>query len=1228
MKKLLVAFGDSVNRLINRLGMKTRTKLITIFVLVKVIPLVLLTVIAWQQVSAIGGLLREMAVADSADALNNNAIENIERMTTDTAQRVADFLYARDDDILYLAAQEPSEALYGSFAEAMTGALVSMGEWRLSADGKSWETTAAAQSTGGATSTNRENNDRDGFRYREPESLNHASVPLYDEITFIGLDGVELLKYITPNSTKANYPMQAALHDVSRRENTYIKAETYFEALTKLAPGEIYVSDVIGAYVGSNYVGMYVPGVVEQAAGERGYDIPYAPEAQAFAGEENPNGQRFEGIVRWGTPVTNADGAVIGYVTFALNHDHIMEFVDHQTPMNERYTELPSAFEGNYAFIWDYECRSICHPRHHSIYGFNPETGDPEVPWLETSIYEGWQASGQESWADYAAGIEPFDDQSRMKKPAAALTQAGLVGLDGRYLNNAPQCTGWMDLTKNGGSGSFYILWSGLYKLTTAGAIPYYTGQYAPSEANGYSRRGFGFVTIGAGLEDFTAPSRIMEERLTGVIDSNLAATFTQITVTTIVLVMLVVLVAIWLASSLTNSIMELINGISRFRAGERQFRFHSTARDEFGTLADSFDDMADSIVDSVQSPLCITDMDMRIQYMNEEGLRRVHSTLDEIIGLPYGEHSIYPVNTPHCPITALHEGRETEVIFHEDTGHYYRGNASYVLDKQGARIGYIISTSDVTEIQLAREKAEQASLAKGNFLSNMSHEMRTPMNAIIGMTAIGRSAEDVERKDYAFGKIEDASTHLLGVINDILDMSKIEANKFGLSPVQFNFEHMIQRVTNVMGFRIDEKKQNFVVNIDRQIPHNLIGDDQRLAQVVTNLLSNAVKFTPERGGIRLDARFLGEENGLCRLQIEVSDTGIGINEEQQARLFTSFEQAESSTSRKFGGTGLGLVISKRIVEMMGGKIWIESTLGKGSRFLFTINAARGDDEALGHKLNEGVNKANMRMLAVDDAPEIREFFLDVADLLGIACDVAESGVDAVELIREKGAYDIYFVDWKMPGMNGIELAQHVADGKKSGEGGKSVVIMMSATEWSAIETDARGAGVSTYLAKPLFVSDIIDCINGCLGIEATGDAALQIEAEEPVFEGRRLLLAEDVEINREIVIALLEPTLLTIDCAVNGAEALRMFREAPDRYDMIFMDMQMPEMDGLEATRRIRALDAPKAKRIPIVAMTANVFQEDVNKCLEAGMNGHVGKPLDLNEVLATLYRYLNKTK
>ena len=548
------------------------------------------------------------------------------------------------------------------------------------------------------------------------------------------------------------------------------------------------------------------------------------------------------------------------------------------------------------------------------------------------------------------------------------------------------------------------------------------------------------------------------------------------------------------------------------------------------------------------------------------------------------------------------------------------------IHDPNGNITGVVGSTDEVTEffklqreLESALEAAKAASRAKSAFLANMSHEMRTPMNAIIGMGTIGKSATDIAKKDHCFSKIENASKHLLGVINDILDISKIEANKFELSPIDFKFEKMLQRVIDVITFRIDEKHQRFTINIDKNIPRILIGDDRRLAQVITNLLGNAVKFTPDHGFISLDAQLVSEENNICTIKIIIKDTGIGISPEQQEHLFISFQQADTTTVRKFGGTGLGLAISKNIVEIMGGQILLESELDKGSTFSFTFPAKRGAEKIQG-LLASHVNLGNVRVIVVDDDPDVLESVKQILQGLGIPCDTALSGEDALRLVGQNGPYDIYFIDCQMPGIDGITLTA-MLKGEEFNYGA-NVAIMISSSEWDVIKEDAKRAGVDKFLSKPLFPTAIEDIINECLGL------GQPVEESQPnpdgLFRGHRILLVDDVEINREIVLALLEPTGLEIDCAENGVEAVSMFSEAPEKYKMIFMDIQMPEMDGYEATRRIRAMEHPNSQTIPIVAMTANVFKDDIEKSLEAGMNSHIGKPLDIEIILEKLRTYL----
>jgi lactose/cellobiose-specific phosphotransferase system IIC component len=477
-----------------------------------------------------------------------------------------------------------------------------------------------------------------------------------------------------------------------------------------------------------------------------------------------------------------------------------------------------------------------------------------------------------------------------------------------------------------------------------------------------------------------------------------------------------------------------------------------------------------------------------------------LHTVFSENMGGPWIDNLVRRCNQAIGTGSGGHY--EESIKDREGAERVYQIAITPATEEGGICRGVVVSLNDVSALFHAREEAEKASLAKGIFLANMSHEIRTPLNAIIGMTSIAKNTGETARKDYCLGKIEDASAHLLEVINDILDMSKIEANKLELSPVNFNFEGLIKKATAMISLKVNEKQQHLSTHIDDRIPPVLYGDDQHLLQVIVNLLSNAVKFTPKEGTLRLGARLLDREEGLCTMQIEVQDTGIGIGREQQSRLFNPFEQADSGTSRKYGGAGLGLAISKRIVELMGGRIWIESETGSGSTFFFTI---------------------------------------------------------------------------KIP-----QAADNIPDGGENG-----------------------------MTKEP--------------------------DVKEYHLEGRHILLAEDVEINREILAAMLEPAGIIIDCAENGLRALEMFQKNPEKYDMIFMDLQMPEMDGYEATSRIRAIEHEALREggekngrqgIPIIAMTANVFREDIEKCLRSGMDDHIGKPLDLHNVLEKIRKHLPENR
>ena len=499
-----------------------------------------------------------------------------------------------------------------------------------------------------------------------------------------------------------------------------------------------------------------------------------------------------------------------------------------------------------------------------------------------------------------------------------------------------------------------------------------------------------------------------------------------------------------------------------------------------------------------------------------------------------------------------------------------------YVLFRKTRNAGKMLESlvhNRTAELESISNKYKDASRAKSDFLSHISHEIRTPLNAIIGMIRIGTNTNDIDKKNYCFERTNSASKHLLGIINDILDISKIEANKFDLLCTEFNFEQMLKNVSNIANIRAEEKKQNLVVDMDKDVPAIILSDELRLSQVITNLLSNAIKFSPEKGTIVLSIKKTDEINDEVTLRIEVMDNGIGISEDQQKRLFSSFSQADASITQKFGGTGLGLAISKRIVELMGGTIWIESELGKGAKFIFTIKTKN-----IGKKSNTtspvNINTKNLRILTVTNYTE-KEYFIYVMQSLKLSCDVVSGGHEAIHMMKKAmdKPYNIFFIDWQMPDMDGIELAKKI----KEIDSNNSIVIMVSATNWNTIEKEALTAGINCFMPKPLFPSTLVDTINNCAGRGLKNIArSVQEESEKKNynFYGHTILIAEDVEINREIMSAILEETKVSIDYAINGNIAVSMFSEQPEKYSLILMDINMPKwMDILRREQYVLLL-------------------------------------------------------
>lgn len=824
-----------------------RNKLIAIFVLIKIVPLVLLAWFAWHATTQLG---REIALStgeiadsmidsiktigttvtsDSIRALDIRSREAIETLTTDTAKEIASFLYDRDSDIRLAASLQPGEALYRKFINSKSRPLYQHGEWKLADDGKSWVAESPVTPETKITRPILPDNSRD-FHVRPPEYLGQEEDrPLFVEMTYIDLTGQEKIKVTTGDLTPQT------LHNIDDSRNTFAKAEHYFSELKKLRPGEIYVSDVIGAYVPTDIIGPYIPERLEKSG------KPFNPQQSAYAGTENPVGKRFRGIIRWAMPVVEQD-RITGYVTLALDHDHIRQFSDRISPTELRYTPIADAIAGNYAFIWDYKSRSISHPRDYFIVGYDAETGKPVTPWLDQQLYEEWQQSGLPS-DEFLPTITSFRNQSLQLKPALAQAKSGKVGLDCRYLNFSPQCDGWNALTEHGGSGSFVIFFSGLWKLTTAAAIPYYTGQYANSQ------QGFGFVTIGANVDDFHKSATetagkistlvaekdktftIQRESILATIKQSLKNTSIGLWGSTVIMVIIVIAIAYWIANFLTHRITEIIDGIRAFQDGDMKYRLKINSSDEMGQLTNSFNRMADSV---------------------EESFKR----LDD-----------------------------------------------------------------------AREKAEAANQAKSAFLATVSHELKTPLNGIIGFSGLLKEQlEDEDHKESA-RIIHSSGEHLHTLVSEILDYASIESGK-----IKFNFNKIpINQLIEVCvsTYRNDAKLKGleFKVDLAENLPVYLCTDKIRLSQIINNLLDNAIKFT-DKGEVKLSV-----ETSDSEIAFAISDSGPGIEEKSQSAVFEDFSQLENYLTRKHGGTGLGLALVQKLTHLMSGRITLQSIVGKGSTF-------------------------------------------------------------------------------------------------------------------------------------------------------------------------------------------------------------------------------------------------------------------------------------------------------
>ena len=1093
------------------------SKLILIFVIIKVLPLVLLAWTAGHQVMSLGSAVErlsvsifsatrdkireigDIAVKNSVTALNRRSRESIEHLTTDTAREVATFLYDRDRDIRIAATLNPDENVYRRFLAEQFRSVVDHEPYQLDATGEQWVPAKPLRGNEPEIKPAIKDNEKD-WHYRPPaRSGKLTQRPLYLEMTFIDLNGNEKVKVSTSKI------LPTALRNVALRSNTYCRAESYFSDLQRLKPGDITVSDVIGPYVGSPLIGTFTP----KRAKEKG--IPYEPELAGYAGKENPVGKRFRGLIRWGMPVLK-DGRISGYVTLALDHRHLKEFTDHLIPTDERFSPISDASSGNYAFIWDYKGRSIVHPRDYSIVGYDPATGEPAIPWLDSEMYQAWKKSGLPISA-FLKRQPQFFSPSLKKKPSSELTKAGFVGLDGRYLNFAPQCAGWHELTSRGGSGSFIIFWSGLWKLTTAAAIPYYTGRY------GAHPRGFGYVTIGANVDEFNLPATetatIINRLITSLamdinskqlamrhlIGDSIATTTKHLTLMTIVMVVLVIVIAVMMAGFLTRRIKVMISGIRNFQGGDLNARLPVASQDEMGALANAINDMSEA-VQQRESALMMSKEE--VLFRNTVLSTQLECSIDGI--LVVDEHDvIFSYNQRfvqlwNIPPTLMEAGdnapvlqvvaeqvadRETflakvqylyshiEEKNHEELllkdGRIFDRYTAPICGPSGKYYGRVWYIRDITDLQHARQDMlkTQKLESLGVLAGGIAHDFNNILTAILGNISLARYQNINQKKtELRLEEAEKAALRARDLTQQLLTFAR------GGEPVK-KVIFLNTLLIEAAGFAVHGSSVKCNFNLEEDL-WPVEADEGQLSQVIHNLILNAVQAMPHGGSVTISARNVASPPDNRCVNITVSDTGTGIHPDHMQNIFDPY----FTTKQK--GNGLGLATCYSIIKKHGGTIRVESEPEVGTSFYLILPAVEQFETAavaVASKTLPGYG----RILVMDDEEIVRQVATASLEQLGYQVECAECGGSAIELYEKRknegDPFAAVIMDLTIPG--GIGGKEAISALLRIDPSVKAIVSSGYAND--PVMASFRDFGFSAVLTKPYRLNEMSNVLQEVL---------------------------------------------------------------------------------------------------------------------------------------------------